>query len=245
MRANGIKMHSMALFVWAQFLTAFLLLLSLPVLTAGITVLLLDRNINTSFYEVAGQGTPFSIVRLRKCVYYFDSVIEFGNQICTFCALTCLLVNKVIISLILVAILNEKKIETHKHETQSQGLSLDSSYHIVDLLNIWPALKNYATRLFRKLLSTKSFKLPMEKRTNTNRSGDVSLRIYLHKLLCLLYNLCMRPSKGVCIKQLIYTGDTQYTRSYQAYFMNNLIKLLSKFLNFILSYGTLDKISSR
>jgi len=178
-------------------------------------------------------------------VYYFDSVIEFGNQICTFCAITCLLVNKVILTLILVAILNEKKIETHKHETQSQGLSLDSSYHIVDLLNIWPALKNYATRLFRKRLSTKSFKLPMEKRTNSNRSGDVSLRIYLHKLLCLLYNLCMRASKGVCIKQLIYTGDTQYTRSYQAYFMNNLIKLLSKFLNFILSYGTLDKISSR
>lgn len=55
----------------------------------------------------------------------------------------------------------------------------------------------------------------------------------------------MRPSKGVYIKQLIYTGDTQYTRSYQAYFMNNLIKLLIRFLNLIISYGTLDKISSR
>ena|GEM_PF-2618653 len=85
----------------------------------------------------------------------------------------------------------------------------------------------------------------MEKRTNFNRSGDVSLRIYLYKLFSLLYNLCMRPSKGVYIKQLIYTGDTQYTRSYQAYFMNNLIKLLIRFLNLIISYGTLDKISSR
>jgi len=55
----------------------------------------------------------------------------------------------------------------------------------------------------------------------------------------------MRPSKGVYIKQLIYTGDTQYTRSYQAYFMYNLIKLLIRFLNLIISYGTLDKISSR
>ncbi|KTB26802.1 Cytochrome c oxidase subunit 1 (Wickerhamomyces canadensis), partial [Nakaseomyces glabratus] len=37
---------------------AFLLLLSLPVLSAGVTMLLLDRNFNTSFFEVAGGGDP-------------------------------------------------------------------------------------------------------------------------------------------------------------------------------------------
>ncbi|ONH72192.1 cytochrome c oxidase subunit 1 [Saccharomyces cerevisiae] len=39
------------------YLWAFLLL-SLPVLSAGITMLLLDRNFNTSFFEVAGGGDP-------------------------------------------------------------------------------------------------------------------------------------------------------------------------------------------
>ena len=57
-RANGISMHKIPLFVWAIFITAFLLLLSLPVLSAGVTLLLLDRNFNTSFYEVAGGGDP-------------------------------------------------------------------------------------------------------------------------------------------------------------------------------------------
>lgn len=58
MRTNGMTMHKLPLFVWAIFITAFLLLLSLPVLSAGITMLLLDRNFNTSFYEVAGGGDP-------------------------------------------------------------------------------------------------------------------------------------------------------------------------------------------
>lgn len=58
MRTNGMTMHKLPLFVWAIFITAFLLLLSLPVLSAGVTMLLLDRNFNTSFFEVAGGGDP-------------------------------------------------------------------------------------------------------------------------------------------------------------------------------------------
>ncbi|KAH9806717.1 cytochrome oxidase subunit 1 [Melampsora americana] len=39
-------------------ITAVLLLLSLPVLAGGITMILTDRNFNTSFFEVAGGGDP-------------------------------------------------------------------------------------------------------------------------------------------------------------------------------------------
>lgn len=56
MRAPGIGMASMPLFVWAIFITAFLLLFSLPVLAGGITLLLTDRHFNTSFYEPTGGG---------------------------------------------------------------------------------------------------------------------------------------------------------------------------------------------
>ena len=48
----------MPLFVWAIFITAFLLLLSLPVLAGAITMLLFDRNFNTSFFDPAGGGDP-------------------------------------------------------------------------------------------------------------------------------------------------------------------------------------------
>nr|YP_010996273.1 cytochrome c oxidase subunit I [Saccharomycopsis fibuligera]WPA89456.1 cytochrome c oxidase subunit I [Saccharomycopsis fibuligera] len=58
MRTNGMSLHKMPLFVWATFITAFLLLFSLPVLSAGVTMLTMDRNFNTSFFEVAGGGDP-------------------------------------------------------------------------------------------------------------------------------------------------------------------------------------------
>lgn len=57
-RAPGLFRHKLPLFVWAVFVTAFLLLLSLPVFAGAITRLLTDRNFNTSFYDPAAGGDP-------------------------------------------------------------------------------------------------------------------------------------------------------------------------------------------
>ncbi len=58
MRAPGMAMMKMPIFVWTWLVTAFLLILVVPVLAGGVTMLLFDRHFGTSFFNAAGGGDP-------------------------------------------------------------------------------------------------------------------------------------------------------------------------------------------
>src|SRR3989442_11348746 len=64
LRAKGLTWMRLPFFVWAQFVTAFLLLLAFPPLEAAIVMQLMDRTAATSFFLPAGMivnGTPVHI----------------------------------------------------------------------------------------------------------------------------------------------------------------------------------------
>lgn len=58
MRAQGMTWFRMPLIIWSFFITAILLLLALPVLTAALAMLLFDRTMGTSFFLPEGGGEP-------------------------------------------------------------------------------------------------------------------------------------------------------------------------------------------
>src|SRR5712691_6200600 len=58
MRAPGMTMMRIPLFVWTWLITAYLLIAVMPVLAGSITMLLTDRHFGTSFFNAAGGGDP-------------------------------------------------------------------------------------------------------------------------------------------------------------------------------------------
>ncbi|SEJ21084.1 cytochrome c oxidase subunit I [Frateuria terrea] len=67
MRAPGMDLLKMPVFVWSWLITAFLLIAVMPVLAGAVTMLLTDKYFGTSFFNAAGGGDPV----LYQHVFWF------------------------------------------------------------------------------------------------------------------------------------------------------------------------------
>ncbi|HEU5362915.1 MAG TPA: cytochrome c oxidase subunit I [Gaiellaceae bacterium] len=67
MRAPGMSWMRIPLFVWAIVTYAWLLVLVLPTLSAGLTLMLLDRQVGTHFFDPSHGGSPI----LYQHVFWF------------------------------------------------------------------------------------------------------------------------------------------------------------------------------
>jgi cytochrome c oxidase subunit 1/cytochrome c oxidase subunit I+III len=58
LRAPGMTLRRLPLFTWMNFINAFIVLAAIPVLNAGLVMLLIDRRLNTHFFLPAEGGSP-------------------------------------------------------------------------------------------------------------------------------------------------------------------------------------------
>jgi cytochrome c oxidase subunit 1 len=58
LRAPGMKMMHMPMFVWMSFITQILLLLAFPIITVALVLLMIDRSFGTHFFVPSGGGDP-------------------------------------------------------------------------------------------------------------------------------------------------------------------------------------------
>ena len=68
MRAPGMDLMKMPLFVWSWLITAYLLIAVMPVLAGAVTMMLMDIHFGTSFFNAAGGGDP---VLFQHIIWFF------------------------------------------------------------------------------------------------------------------------------------------------------------------------------
>ena len=92
MRAPGMTLMKMPLFVWTWLITAYLLIAVMPVLAGAVTMTLTDRHFDTHFFNPAGGGDPvlfqhiFLVLWSSRSIYYYHSCVwcNFSGYSCFF-----------------------------------------------------------------------------------------------------------------------------------------------------------------
>lgn len=72
LRAPGMRLMDMPLFVWTWLITAYLLIAVMPVLAGVVTMMLMDIHFGTAFFSAGGGGDPV----LFQHVFWFLGILK-------------------------------------------------------------------------------------------------------------------------------------------------------------------------
>jgi cytochrome c oxidase subunit 1 len=167
MRAPGMTLMKMPLFVWSWLATAFLLITILPVLAGGVTMLLFDRHFGTSFFDAAGGGDPVLFQHLfwffghpEVYVLLLPSIGVMSMVIPTFCRKPLFGYNSMVGAMIFLMLIG-LVVWAHHQYTVGMSLGVVTYFMIGTILISIPVgliLLNFIATMWR---SSMTFETPM------------------------------------------------------------------------------------
>ena len=167
MRAPGMTMMKMPIFVWTSLCTNILIVAAFPVLTAVLALLSLDRYVGTNFFTNDGGGNPMMYVNLiwiwgHPEVYILVLPVFgiFSEVVSTFCSKRLFGYASMVYATVVITLLSYL-VWLHHFFTMGSGASVNSFFGITTMIISIPTGAKIFNWLFTMYRGRIRFELPM------------------------------------------------------------------------------------
>jgi cytochrome o ubiquinol oxidase subunit I len=167
MRAPGMTMMKMPVFVWTSLCTNVLIVASFPVLTAVLAMLSLDRYVGTNFFTNDFGGNPMMYVNLiwiwghpEVYILILPAFGVFSEVVATFCGKRLFGYTSMVYATVVITILSYL-VWLHHFFTMGSGASVNSFFGITTMIISIPTGAKMFNWLFTMYRGRIRFDLPM------------------------------------------------------------------------------------
>ena len=167
MRAPGMSLMKMPVFVWSALCTNILIVAAFPILTAVLALLSLDRYVGTHFFTNTLGGNPMMYINLiwiwghpEVYILILPAFGTFSEMVATFCGKRLFGYTSMVYALVVITIL-AYLVWLHHFFTMGSGASVNSFFGITTMIISIPTGAKIFNWLFTMYHGRIRFELPM------------------------------------------------------------------------------------
>ena len=167
MRAPGMTMMKMPIFVWSVLMSASLIMFAFPILTATLGMLSLDRLIGTHFFTAGGGGDPMMYINLiwawghpEVYILVLPAFGIFSEVVATFSGKRLFGYTSMVVALIAITVLSFT-VWLHHFFTMGAGADVNTLFGIMTMVIAIPTGVKVFNWIFTMYRGRVQFKTPM------------------------------------------------------------------------------------